>query len=101
MIDWRIILLTLLVSASVGWLWFVTVRDIVKRIRYLKSQEIANGTYNDNCDNHPKPDGVLVSKVGKHRNNSSTEGNTNNSNKKPMLGFHIKTIIKRLTTKCK
>ena len=56
MMEWKVILLILLIASYLIVIWFFTIKDMVKHFRYLKSQKKTNGANNNDCDNKPEPE---------------------------------------------
>jgi len=104
MLDWQIILLTILVVAAIGWLWFVTIKDIMQRVSNSKSKKVANGADNDNSNDKPKPKGMsnvkslncVINSKDKPYTKSQTDSNINPHQSKSITLNHLIGIIKRM-----
>jgi hypothetical protein len=62
---------------------FLTITDVVKRIHYLKSQDITNNTYADKGYNPPKPEGMDFPKVVELNERPYNKCSTNRDTHKP------------------
>ena len=51
MMEWKVILLILLIASYLIVIWFLTIKDMVKHYRYLESQNKTNQAYNNDCYN--------------------------------------------------
>ena len=107
MMGWDIILVLVLIFIYLAILLFFTIRDIIKHINYLNSQEVTNQNYYNDCDNSPKPDSVCLSEIISLNNKPYNKGYPNSCYYATPCVFianvfrHGKSIIKRVTTKCK
>lgn len=109
MMDWKILLLISSIVIYIGVIWFFTIKDMVKYHHYLKSQKITNRTYYEKSNNKPKPSSMLLIKLPnlikgykeERYEQKNCDGDSDNFPKVVLSMSHIKSIIKRLSTKCK
>ena len=106
MMDWKVILLILLIASYIIVIWFITIKDIVNGISYLKSQKKTNGANNNDCYNKPEPEclsyieglNCLTNCNGKPYSACYTKNNCErpNSSLPSFIFTHIKRIISLL-----
>jgi hypothetical protein len=98
--DWALVLFIVLFSSLISTLLFYTIRDIVKGVKYLDSQDKAGNCDDDNCNNQPEPKREVLIKVDTPINykaqDKSTEHTASNLKIKALIIRHIKRIINRL-----
>lgn len=90
------ILIFIVVFIWVAGFGFYTTRDIIKQLRYLRSQEITNRSQNNNCDNEPKhyPMGLIHNTKYSINNKSNSKTPSNKYGLIPIfLRYHCKRII--------
>jgi len=86
--DWLFIFLTILVVASIGWLWFVAIKDITQRIRNSNSSKINNRADDNNCNNDPKPSSMGLVKYPNCINYQETKTYKKTNAKGGNCSFH-------------
>ena len=103
MMDWKVILLILLVASYLIVIWFLTIKDMVKHFRYLQSQKKTNGTNNNDCNNKPEPEcmryieglNCQINCNNKPYNACYTKDNCERPNP-PIIFAHTKHIISKV-----
>jgi len=110
--DWKLILLFVLLTVFSGILWFDNIRWTVRYWRKKPfdksinafSSEIINNPDNDNGDKKPKQVSVgLIEKTTESKNEATpkNKGYYSPSIFSRICFSHVKSIIRRLATKCK
>jgi hypothetical protein len=84
----------LLIVGLIGVLWFITIKDIVKGIAYLKAKDEANKANYQSRYNNPKPNRMRLSEISNLHEYPNKKRATNNCNNIPPLCWHKRIIGK-------
>lgn len=98
--GWCAILMITLFGVVAGTFWFVTITDIVERIKYRHSKYITDRGQNKKDNYYPEPNSMHIIEIDKGDYAKSNDSCNSSSQSSPFILGHIEHIIKRLKSCC-